>query len=203
VFKEEDVWKGFPSKNDWYGGWAKRIGELQLETYAKEFEWDKTAIVRPANVYGAYDNFDEGSAMVVPSLIRMALSGESPLEVWGDGSPIRDFIHAKDVARGMLMAVEDAPGPFLPMNLGSGCGYSIKNLVDCVVGNLDEKPEVKWLTDKPSGDKKRVFDISRARDLIGWGPEISLMEGIRDTMNWYKENRDIVDKRYDVFKENE
>ena len=200
VFKEDDVWDTFPSKNDWYGGWAKRVGELQAETYAKEYGWDKIAIVRPANVYGAYDNFDPESSMVVPSLIHRAMQGHNPFEVWGDGSPLRDFIHAKDVARGMLMAVENCPGPFKPMNLGSGSGYTIKHLVETIVSNLDQKPEIKWLIDKPSGDKKRIFDISRAEELIGWKPKISLEEGIKETMEWYKENKEIINKRYDVFK---
>jgi len=201
VFYEDDVWKTFPSKNDWYGGWAKRIGELQAETYVKEYGWDKIAIVRPANVYGAYDNFDYESAMVIPSLIRKNLEGQNPLEVWGDGSNLRDFIHGRDVARGMLMAVEKCPGPFKPMNLGSGKGYTIKNLVETIVSNLDTKPEVVWLTDKSAGDKKRIFDISRAKKLLGWEPLVSLEEGIKETMDWYRKNKDILDKRYDVFKE--
>jgi GDP-L-fucose synthase len=200
VFREDDVWSGMPSKNDWYGGWAKRIGELHLETLAIEHGWDKTTIVRPANVYGPFDNFDPASSMVVPSLIRKVIEGQNPLEIWGDGSPIRDFVHARDVARGMMMAVENCQGPFKPMNLGSGSGYSIKELVETIVDNVDKKPEVKWLTDKPSGDNRRVFDISRAKELLGWNPQISLKEGIRETMEWYKSNRDII-KRYDVFKE--
>ena len=201
VFKEEDVWKTFPSKNDWYGGWAKRVGELQLETYAKEYCWDKTTIIRPANVFGAYDNFDPESSMVIPSLIRRAIEGEDPFTVWGDGSPIRDFIHGRDVANGMLMALETPPGPFKPMNLGSGKGYSIKNLVETIINNLNGKPRIKWLTDKPKGDAKRILDINRAKELIGWEPKVSLDEGIKETMNWYKKNKNIVNKRYDIFKE--
>ena len=92
IMKEDDVWKTFPSKHDWYAGWAKRMGELNVEAYMKEKGFNNCSIVRPANVYGPYDNaiFDEW-AMVVPSLIRKGYN-DDVLEVWGDGSPIRDSI---------------------------------------------------------------------------------------------------------------
>ncbi len=198
VFYEDDVWKTFPSKNDWYGGWGKRMGELQAEAYKVEYGWDKIAIVRPANVYGPYDNFDPDNAMVIPSLIKRVLDGEDPFVVWGDGTPIRDFIHTKDVARGMLLALEKCPG--YPLNLGSGTGHSIKRIVEIIINNLENKPKVIWDTSKPSGDKKRLMDISRAKAL-GWKPEIDLEEGIKEVMEWYKKNKDIVNKRYNVFKE--
>ena len=197
VFYEDDVWKTFPSKNDWYGGWAKRMGELQAEAYKVEYGWDKIAIVRPANVYGIYDNFDPDNAMVIPSLIKRALDGENPFVVWGDGMQVRDFIHAKDVARGMLFALEKCPG--YPLNLGSGTGYPIKKIVEIIINNLEKKPKVVWDTSKPSGDKKRLMDISRAKTL-GWKPEISIEKGIKEVMEWYKKNKDIINKRYNVFK---
>lgn len=196
TFYEENVWKTFPSEHDRFAGWAKRIGELQAEAYKIQYSWDKIAIVRPANVYGAYDNFDPENAMVIPSLIKRALDGENPLKVWGDGSPIRDFIHADDVAEGMLLALEKGIGQ--PINLGSGVGVSIKEIVDIIVNNMDEKPKVVWDTSKPSGDKKRLMDISRAR-AIGFEPKFSIEKGIKEVMEWYKENKDIVNKRYNVF----
>lgn len=198
VFYEGDVWKTFPSENDKFAGWAKRMGELQAEAYKIEYSWDKIAIVRPANVYGPYDNFDPNNAMVIPSLIKRALDGEDPLTVWGDGSPIRDFIHAKDVARGMLLALEKGTGQ--PMNLGSGIGVSIREIVEIIVNNMKIKPKVVWDTTKPSGDKKRLMDISRAK-AIGFKPTISIEGGIKEVMDWYQENRDIVNKRYNVFTE--
>lgn len=198
VFYEDDVWKTFPSENDKFAGWAKRMGELQAEAYKIECGWDNIAIVRPANVYGPYDNFDPNTAMVIPSLIKRALDGENPLIVWGDGSPIRDFIHARDVARGMLLALENITGQ--PINLGSGVGVTIREIVEIIVNNMEIKPEVVWDVSKPSGDKKRVMDISRAKT-IGFQPMISIEEGIKEVMDWYRENRDIVNKRYNVFTE--
>lgn len=198
VFYEDDVWKTFPSENDKFAGWAKRMGELQAEAYKIEYGWDKIAIVRPANVYGPYDNFDPNNAMVIPSLIRRALDGENPLTVWGDGSPIRDFIHAEDVARGMMLALEKGMGQ--PINLGSGIGVTIKEIVEIIVSNMENKPKIVWDTSAPPGDKKRLMDISRAK-AIGFNPSISIEKGIKEVMDWYRENKDIVNRRYNVFNE--
>ncbi len=198
VFYEDDVWKTFPSPNDRFAGWAKRMGELQAEAYQIEYGWKDIAIVRPANVYGPYDNFDPQNAMVIPSLVRRAMDGENPLVVWGDGSPIRDFIHARDVARGMMVVMEKGCGQ--PVNLGSGVGVTIRRIVEVIVGNLKVKPEVVWDTSKPSGDRKRLMDMSRARS-IGFEPQISIEEGICEVMDWYGKNRGEVDKRYNVFRE--
>jgi GDP-L-fucose synthase len=198
IFREDDVWKTFPSENDKFAGWAKRMGELQAEAYKIEYDWDRVSIVRPANVYGPYDNFDPNNAMVIPALIKRALDGENPLVVWGDGSPVRDFIHARDVARGMLHVIEKQYT--LPLNLGSGTGVSIKEVVDIIVGNMEIKPELIWDASKPSGDKLRLMDTTRAES-IGFRPVVSMEEGIKEVMAWYMENKDIVGKRYNVFNE--
>lgn len=196
VLNEDDVWKTFPSPNDWFTGWSKRIGELQVDAYRKEYDWDRIAIVRPANVYGPYDNFGRENAMVVPSLIRRAISGENPLRVWGDGSAVRDFIHAKDVAMGMLLVAGKMPKK--PVNLGSGVGISIKMLTEIIISTLIEKPEVLWDESKARGDDQRILNISRAKEL-GFEPKVSLEQGIRETIDWYKENKKISHLRYDVY----
>ncbi|MBI5145310.1 MAG: NAD-dependent epimerase/dehydratase family protein [Candidatus Omnitrophica bacterium] len=196
IFHEDDVWSTFPSQNDRFAGWAKRMGELQAEAYKIEYGWNDIAIVRPANVYGPYDNFDPQNAMVIPSLIKRALDGENPLVVWGDGSQIRDFIHARDVARGMFLILEKMPS--LPVNLGSGKEVSIKDIVEIIVGNMKVKPKIVWDISKPSGDRKRLMDVSRAESL-GFRPSISIEEGIKETMDWYLQHKDITYKRYNVF----
>lgn len=195
VFVEDTVWSTMPSPNDRFAGWAKRMGELQAEAYGIQYGKKNISIVRPANVYGAYDNFNPANAMVVPSLIRKAQENEV-LEVWGDGSPIRDFIHADDVALGMIYAVEKQITE--PINLGSGKGYSIKEVVDMVVKHSDKQLEVKWLTDKPAGDKVRLFDMTRAKS-HGFDISVSLDEGIKNTTEWFLNNKEILDKRYNAF----
>lgn len=195
IFYEDTVWSTMPSPNDKFAGWAKRMGELQAEAYSIQYNWNNVSIVRPANVYGSYDNFNPENAMVVPSLIRKAQENEI-LEVWGDGSTIRDFIHSDDVALGMIFAVKNKITK--PINLGSGKGYSIKEVVDMVVKHSKKSLEVKWLTDKPAGDKIRLFDMSRAKS-YGFKISVSLEEGIKRTTEWFLNNKEILDKRYNAF----
>ena len=194
VLFEDDVWNSQPSKNDWYGGWAKRMGELQCQAYEKQFGKGICSIVRPANVYGPYDNFDPENAMVIPFLIRKANDNEI-LEVWGDGSPIRDFIHCRDVALGMMHLVKNKVTE--PVNLGSGSGISIKQIADIISKRFGR--EIKWLSDKPMGDKRRVFDTKRA-EKYGFKTQISLEFGINETIDWFIENKEIIDERYNVFR---
>tara|TARA_R110000851_G_scaffold333049_2_gene510895 strand:+ start:4965 stop:5933 length:969 start_codon:yes stop_codon:yes gene_type:complete len=196
VFKEDDVWRTFPSDNDRFAGWAKRIGELQAQAYSIQYGWDRVSIVRPANVYGPYDNFDPENAMVIPSLVRKALENDV-LSVWGDGSPVRDFIHAKDVALGMLHMVENKITS--PVNLGSGDGVTIKTIVDLIVKHCGKKIDLQWDTTKPTGDARRLFDMSRANS-FGFYPTISVEEGIIDTIEWFKNNKEVVDRRHNAFK---
>lgn len=199
IFYEDDVWKTFPSPNDRFAGWAKRMGELQAEAYKIEYGWDKISIVRPANVYGPYDNFDPNNAMVIPSLIKRALDGENPLTVWGDGSPVRDFIHAKDVARGMMLAVEK--GISEPLNLGSGVGVTIKEIAEIIAKCVPGDPiAINWDITKPKGDAKRLMNMERASS-YGFKPIIGINEGIKETVAWYLIHRHVADKRYNAFVE--
>ena len=194
-FKEDDVWSTFPSDNDRFAGWAKRIGELQAEAYKIQYGWDCVSIVRPANVYGPYDNFDPENAMVIPSLIRKSYENDK-LEVWGDGSPIRDFIHSRDVALGMLHMVDNKVN--VPVNLGSGEGIAIKQIVDIVVDKCPKDIEVEWDTTKPAGDKRRILDSTRAES-VGFKTSISLEDGIQETIEWFEKNRSTIDDRHNAF----
>jgi len=180
VFVEDDVWKTFPSENDWYPGWAKRVGEMNVQAYTKEYDWNKCSIVRPANVYGPNDNFSDEST-VIASLIKKAFKNDV-LEVWGDGSPIRDFIYSEDVARGMIHMVENEVTE--PVNLASGTGVTIKDLafIICEYFNVG----LSFDESKPNGDMKRILSTERAES-YGFKPQVSLDEGIHRTINWYKE----------------
>ena len=198
LFKEDEVWKTFPSPHDRFAGWAKRMGELQAESYKIEYNMKNISIIRPANVYGEYDNFDEENAMVIPSLIRKAFNNKKKLIVWGDGSPKRDFIHAIDVARSMLFVVEKNINE--PLNIGSGEGVSIKKIVKLILKYLPFKVEVEWDTDKPSGDKIRIMDITKLRS-YGFKNTISIEDGIRETINWYKRNYKFTKNRFNPFTE--
>jgi GDP-L-fucose synthase len=183
--REDDVWKSFPSDNDKFAGWAKRIGELQAECYKVHYGLENISIVRPANIYGKGDNFGEGS-MVIPSIIKRVCDGEDPLVCWGDGSPVRDFIHASDVADGILLSYDNKITE--PINLGSGEGNSIRQLVEAILFTYGKDVSVVWDSTKPNGDPIRLMDTTRATS-YGFSPKITLHEGIREIMEYYKETK--------------
>ena len=184
VFVEDDVWKTFPSENDWFAGWAKRIGEMNVEAYMEEYRWNKCSIVRPANVYGPYDNFGQWS-MVIPSLIKKAKEAGvgGTLSVWGDGTPIRDFVYSRDVARGMVFAVENQITE--PLNLGSGNGVSILQIASSIAARFE--CGIEFDKTKPNGDAKRLMDMSRAYS-YGFKNLTDIDNGIEETIDWYLES---------------
>jgi GDP-L-fucose synthase len=197
VFHEESVWKTFPSDNDRFAGWAKRMGELHLEANKIEYGWNSTYIVRPANVYGNWDNFDPETAMVIPSLIARISAGENPLKVWGDGSAIRDFVHAHDVARAMIFVVEN--GINEPVNIGSGIGVSIREIAESLA-RINKGLEIVWDTDKPQGDLKRILDMSKL-ETYGFKNTVSLDEGLRKVSSWFNQQDKTKSEKYNAFKE--
>jgi GDP-L-fucose synthase len=183
---------------DFYPGWAKRMGEFQVETYRQQYGHEHFAVVRPCNVYGPGDNFDPANAMVIPSLMGRIRRGEDPLVVWGDGSAVRDFAFSRDVAAGVLLALRRGTGGSY-VNLGSGTGVSIGELVE----TLRRVVDFRWRFDptKPAGFPKRVMDVSRARALLGWAPATSLEDGLRETWAWYAANEGEHRRKANVFEE--
>jgi GDP-L-fucose synthase len=209
IFHEDDAWKGDPFSVDKFAGWAKRMGELQAQAYRDEFGWDKIAIVRPANVYGRHDNFDPATGMVVSSLIGKFLKKHkedtlAPVEVWGDGAPIRDFIYADDVADGMLLAMEYG-ADCTPLNLGNGTGVTIRKLAETISNLFGYTPRtLQYNVSKPTGESMRIMDISRAQGKIGFAPSTSLEEGLRRTITYAQDNYSLstgATGRYNVFTE--
>ena len=201
IMKEDDVWKTFPSENDKFAGWAKRIGELQIEAFKIEYNFESLHIVRPANIYGPYANFDPKNSMVIPSLIRRIIKGENPLIVWGNGTAIRDFIFSADVAEAMIQVMQKKIEK--PINIGSGTGISIKELVNTLLSSeiIKKKPKVIFDKTKPTGDKKRILDTSLAKS-YGITNKVSLKEGLDKTINWYLNNQSLTHKRFNYFKKN-
>ena len=199
IFKEPEVFDpGIePPPMDQFPGWAKRMAEMQILAYKKQYGLDNFAIVRPCNVYGPGDNFDPENAMVVPSLMSRIANGENPLKVWGDGSAVRDFAYSEDVAIGVIQAlISGTNGEFV--NLGSGQGYKVRELVETLSEIVDF--EYDFDTSKPNGFPKRVMDISKARKLIGYNPKTSLKEGLRKTWDWFLSNRNEFLQRKNYFK---
>ena len=185
IFKEDENPDGPPM--DMFPGWAKRMAELQIHAYKIQYGLDNFSIVRPCNVYGPGDNFDPKNAMVIPTLMHRIHQKEDPVVVWGDGSAIRDFAYSRDVAEGVISALYYGTNSSF-VNLGSGRGYSIKELVETLNSFLDFNYEFD--TSKPSGFPKRVMDISLARELIHYNPTTTLPDGLKETWAWFVENQD-------------
>ncbi len=196
VFREGENIEGPPM--DMFPGWAKRMAELQVKAYQEQYGLDNFAVVRPCNVYGPGDNFDPQNAMVIPTLMYRIFNKENPVVVWGDGSAVRDFAYSRDVAEGVIQALHyGTKGGFF--NLGSGTGVTIKELVETLHSFL----EFNYLLDasKPSGFPKRVMDISLAKELINYNPTTSLLEGLKETWEWFVENQDEYLKKKNYFKD--
>ena len=158
----------------------------------------KVSIVRPANVYGPYDNFKDGSSMVIPSLIKKFLfTKNNEVEVLGDGSNVRDFVYSKDVANGMLIVMKKNPKN--PINLGSGEKVTIKYLVNTINSYFNNDYKIIWNTSVPSGDKIRLLDINSAKKL-GFKNNFGLLKGLKETIDWAKINiNKLNEKKYSAF----
>lgn len=196
VFKESDY--SLQSEPMDFAGWAKRMAELQVHAYKVQHDLDNFAIVRPCNVYGPGDNFDPKNAMVIPTLMHRIHQKEDPVIVWGDGSAIRDFAYCRDVAEGVILALHHGTdGGFV--NLGSGKGYTIKELIETLNEFLDFN--YQFDTSKPSGFPRRIMDISKAKELIDYEPSTSLLDGLKETWNWFIENQDEYLQKQNYFKE--
>ena len=178
VYEEDKVWHEVPSENDKIPGYIKRMGELGCYAIRATYGYDNISIVRHANIYGPNDNFGKNS-MVIPALIKKGHE-DDVINVWGDGSPTRDFIYCEDVARGMLHMVENKVND--TVNLGSGEGVKISDIANTIGRHFDK--EVKYDTTKPNGDMKRLMSMKRAND-YGFKPTTSLDGGIQKTIDWY------------------
>jgi len=172
---------------DMYPGWAKRMAEMQIQAYKTQYGLENYSVVRPCNVYGPGDNFDPENAMVIPTLMSRIHNGEDPVIVWGDGSAIRDFAYTRDVAEGTILALHHGTGGRY-VNLGSGVGVSIKELVEGLHSFLDFNYEFD--TSKPAGFPRRIMDITLAKKLIDYNPSMSLEDGLQETWKWFLENQD-------------
>jgi GDP-L-fucose synthase len=194
VFVETENREGPPM--DMFPGWAKRMAELQLQAYKEQYDLD-WAVVRPCNVYGPGDNFDPKNAMVIPTLMMRIHRGENPVVVWGDGSAVRDFAYSRDVAEGAILALHHGTrGDFV--NLGSGDGFTIRELVETLHSFLDFNYEFD--TSKPAGFPRRVMDLSRAKEWIDYNPTTTLLDGLKKTWEWFKENQEEYLNKQNYFK---
>ncbi len=183
---ESEGFLGEPETTNNGYGWSKRMAEYDGQAYAKEFGME-IAIVRPYNSFGPRDHFDPVNGHVIPSFIVRLMNGEKPLTIWGTGSPTRSFIYVDDFARGLIETTEKYPQAD-PVNIGSDEEISMRDLAQLIIDEMGSSTTVAFDTSKPDGQPRRAADVTKAKEKVGFEAEISLREGIRRTIEWYKAN---------------
>nr|MBI5455844.1 SDR family NAD(P)-dependent oxidoreductase [Candidatus Levybacteria bacterium] len=166
-------------------GWAKRMGEKIGEYYAQEFGM-AVGIVRPYNCYGPRDHLDPEKSHVIPSLIKRVFDEENPVRVWGSGNQTRAFLYVEDLAEGMILAIEKYSKPD-PINLGTDEEISIKDLINKIIKISGMNTKIEFDTSKPDGSPRRNCDNKKAITKISFKPTVKLDEGLKKTIEWYKE----------------
>jgi len=190
-FKEEDLWNGYPEETNAPYGLAKKMLLVQAQAYREQYGFN-TVYPLPVNLYGPRDNFNLETSHVIPALIRKCVEaeehGDENIILWGDGSPTREFLYVEDAAEGLLMAAERYNGSE-PFNLGSGQEISIKDLANLIAKITGYQGNIIWDTSKPNGQPRRALDTSRAEKFFGFKAKTPLEEGLKRTVEWYRQNR--------------
>lgn len=187
-FKEDDLWKGYPEETNAPYGIAKKALLVQLQAYRQQYDFDGIYLL-PVNLYGPEDNFDIRSSHVIPALIRKVYEaqqrGDKQIPVWGDGSPTREFLYSEDAARGIVMGTQLYSGAE-PINLGTGCEISIKDLTELICELMNFKGEIVWEPDQPNGQPRRCLDIERAKQAFEFTAQVGFRQGLMNTIEWYR-----------------
>jgi GDP-L-fucose synthase len=184
---EDELWVDEPYKSYYGYGWMRRYREKLMEHVSK-FSGLEIALARCTAIFGPYDNFNLETCHVVPALIKRHLSGENPFLVWGSPDVVRDFLYVKDVVNGALLILEKGES-MRPYNLGYGSGVTIGDIVDTILKVTGNTPEVIWDNSKPTTIPFRAVSTDRIQSELGFEPTYSFEEGMRETINWYTENK--------------
>lgn len=189
-FQEDNLWEGYPEETNAPYGIAKKALLVQLQSYRQQYGFNGIYLL-PVNLYGPEDNFDPKSSHVIPALVRKVYEaqkrGDKTLPVWGDGSPTREFLYSTDAARGIVMATQLYNEPD-PVNLGTNHEVTIKDLVETICELMEFQGEIVWETDKPNGQPRRCLDTTRAKEKFGFVAEIGFKEGLKNTIEWYRQH---------------
>ena len=175
--------------NEWYAI-AKISGVKLIEALRKEYGRDYVSLM-PTNLYGPNDNFDLKSSHVLPAMIRKfheaKLNGNAPVELWGTGSPMREFLHVDDLGQAVLFALENKLDEHL-YNVGTGLDLTIKELAELIQTTVGHKGKIVWDSTKPDGTPRKLMDNSKIQKQ-GWKGKINLEKGILRVYEWYKESK--------------
>ena len=186
-FNEKNIWEGYPEEANAPYGIAKRIMHVQSSSYRKQYGYNSILLIL-TNLFGPEDNFNPQSSHVVASLIKKfhdaKINNKKEAVVWGDGESTRDFCYVEDIAEGIVLAAEKY-NKSDPVNLASGNEISIKKLALLIKKQIGYEGNILWDSSKPSGPKRRVIDINKAKNEFGYRVTTSLEKGIKKTVDWY------------------
>jgi GDP-L-fucose synthase len=193
-FREDDLWNGYPEETNAPYGVAKKALLVMAQAYRQEFG-SNFVMVFPVNLYGPRDNFDLEDSHVIPAMIRKFidadLAGKERVDLWGDGSPTREFLYVEDAARGIVDAAQRYDDPD-PVNLGAGFEITMRDLALKIAAATGYQGEVRWDASRPNGQPRRMLDVSRAKERFGFTATTSLDEGLAKTIAWYREHREAI-----------
>jgi GDP-L-fucose synthase len=188
-FREDDLWNGYPEETNAPYGIAKKALLTGAQSYREQYGLNSIYLV-PVNLYGPRDNFDLETSHVIPALIRKMVEaearGDERIELWGDGSPTREFLFVVDCAEAIWLAAQRYKSD-LPVNLGSGEEISIQELAGLIAEITGFKGEIAWDSSRPGGQPRRRLEVSRAEKLFGFRARTPLREGLERTVAWYGE----------------
>jgi GDP-L-fucose synthase len=188
--KETALWDGFPEETNFPYAMAKRLLLIQSMAYREQYGFNSVYVL-PGNLYGAHDNFHLRDSHVVPALIRKFVeaveNGNDEVVVWGDGSATRDFQYVDDAAGGIVDVMEKWDSSE-PLNISEGKEVPIKKIVELIAELTEFKGKIVWDTDKPNGQPRRALDVSRAREVIDYKTGTPLREGLKLSIDWFKNN---------------
>lgn len=189
-FKEKDLWQGYPEDTNAPYALAKKILLVQAQAYRNQYGFNAIYLL-PLNMYGPKDAFDPEKSHVIAALIKKIYDAKKDkkdfIEVWGTGKATRGFLYVEDGAEGILLATEKYNKPD-PVNLGSDFEISIKDLVKLICQLMDFKGKIVWDKTKPDGQPRRRLDVSLAKKEFGFAAKTDFIEGLKETIKWYKEN---------------
>ena len=189
-FQEKDLWSGYPEETNAPYGLAKKMMLVQAQAYRQQYGYNAIYLL-PVNLYGPGDNFNPDSSHVIPALIKKFVdaieSGSNTVEVWGTGAASREFLYVEDAARAIVLAAEQYESAE-PVNIGSCMEITIKDLVELISELTGFKGEIVWDTEKPDGQPRRCLDVSAAEKGFGFKAEVPFREGLKKTIEWYREN---------------
>jgi GDP-L-fucose synthase len=187
-FSEADLWNGYPEETNAPYGLAKKMLLAQAQAYRQQYGFNAIYLL-PVNLYGPGDNFDLQSSHVIPALIRKCVeaqeSGSGTIEVWGTGTPTREFLYVEDAARAIVLAGQRYNGPE-PVNVGSSEEISIRELVELIVDLTGFRGTLHWDRSKPDGQPRRKLNVERALAEFGFRSTTDFRTGLRETIRWYR-----------------